>query len=78
MATIDYFRLVDSVHPPRSGKSMKGPGNWLPHRVLFDYKCFLCAMELCSAVPRGNLVAAPIFTFVLLTSAYLLRFTLCR
>jgi len=77
MATIDYFRVVDSIHP-RSGKSIKVPGNWLPRLVLFDYKCFLCATGLCSAMPRGNLIAAPIFTFVLLTSAYLLCFTLCR
>jgi len=48
-----YFRVVDSVHP-RSGKSVKGPGNWLPRRVLFNYECFSCAAGLCSAMPRGN------------------------
>jgi len=60
MATIDYFRVVDSVHP-RSGKSVKVPSNWLPHQVLFDYECFLCAVGLCSAMPRGNLIIA--YTF---------------
>jgi len=57
MATINYFRVVDSVHP-RSGKSIKGPSNWLPRRVLFNYECFLCAAGLYSAMPRGNLIVA--------------------
>ena len=61
MATINYFRVVDSFHP-HSGKSIKVTSNWLPRRILFDYKCFLCAAELCSAMPRGNFIAAPTFS----------------
>jgi len=75
MATIYYFRVVDFIHP-RSKKLIKVPINWLPPRVLFDYECSLCETGLCSAMPPCNLIAAPIFTFALLTSAYLLCFTL--
>ena len=60
LATVDYFRVVDSVHPC-SGKSIKVPSNWLPRRILFEYECFLCAAGLCSAMPRGNLIIVPIF-----------------
>jgi len=57
MTTINYFRVVDFIHP-RSRKSTKVPSNWLPCRILCDYECFLCAAGLCSAIPRGNLIIA--------------------
>ena len=60
VATINYFRVVDSVDPC-SGKSVKVPRNWLPHQILFDCGCFLGATGLCSAIPRGNLIAAYAF-----------------
>jgi len=57
MVTINYFRVVDSVHP-HYWKSIKVPSNWLPDRVLFDYECFLCVARLCSAIPLSNLIIA--------------------
>jgi len=55
MATISYFWLVNSIHPPL-GKIVEVLGNWLPPQNLFDYNYFLCAVGLCLAILYGNLI----------------------
>jgi len=75
MATINHFTVVDSIHP-RSGKSVKVLSNWLPRRILFDCKSFLCAVGLCLTMLRGNLITAHAFnlTFFAFTLPILLGF----
>ena len=73
MTTINYFRVIDSVHP-RSGKSIKVPSNWLPRWILFDYECFLCAIVLCSAIPHSNLITAHTFDLLFFALSPLILF----
>jgi len=73
MATINYFRFVDPVHP-HSKKYIKVLNNWLPCRILFDYECFLCAAGLCLAIPRGNLIAAYTLSFLFFAFTLLILF----
>jgi len=73
MATINYFHLIDSVHP-QSRKTIKVPANWLPWRVLFSYGCFLWATELSSAIYHGKLIVTLLIwsTFLFANLTYLM------
>lgn len=55
MATMNYFRRIDSIHP-WSGKAIKVSTNWLPRRVLFSYRCYLCAIWHNSAIRYGKFI----------------------
>jgi len=54
---INYFRVVDYIHP-NSRRPIKVLSNWLPQRAVFNYDCFLYAAGFCLVIPCGNLIIA--------------------